>query len=129
MAKSYVATERKRCMVCGTLYRTGALLIHKARPVRRANPEWALCQKHQLYRDRNFIALVEVDPTSSNIVDDYHLMPEDAARTGTVIYLQRTVFRQFFHDEPPDNGVCYVPPEVIALLQRFKHRAQGREDN
>jgi len=116
-------------MVCGTLYRTGALLIHKSQPIRRPSPEWAMCQKHELYRDRNFIALVEVDPVKSNIYDDYHLLPEDAVRTGPIVYMQRTVFRQFFRDEPPDNGVCYVPPEVLALLQRFKHRSQGQEDH
>jgi hypothetical protein len=132
MGKSYVRVERKKCMVCGSLYLTGAVLVHRERPDKPQVREWGMCHKHQALKNRNLIALVEVEPTKSHITErDFqsHMEPQHAYRTGIVVWMDRAVFASFFLDDPPDTGVCYVPTEVIALLQRFAHLLQGREDN
>ena len=128
MAKSYIRTERKLCMVCRKRYPTGGLLITRNAMIKPPD-DWGLCPRHQMLKNQNFVALVEVDHAQSIVADDMHMLPEDAVRTGVVVHMRRDVFQQFFHDEPPDSGVAYVSAEVIALLQRFKLKLQGRGDH
>ena len=116
--KSTVSVEQKKCLVCSTLYETGALVIKG--PSAPTSPlEWGLCPDHAALRNRNLIAMVEIDPAKSRVHNDEFLDPAHAHRTGVVVYLSRNVFQDIFYGDPPDNGVCYVPPEVVATLQQM----------
>lgn len=116
--KSTVSVERKRCLVCSILYETGAVLIKG--PTAPLSPQaWGLCPEHAALRNRNLIAMVEVNPDQSRLEWEDHMLPEEAHRTGTVVYLSRHLFQYIFYGDPPDSGVCYVPPDVIASLQKL----------
>lgn len=111
-----VSREKQTCMVCLKQTPTGGLLITKSKP----RVEWGLCPDHARMKDRNLIAMVEVDPTKSMTYEDNSMLPGMAHRTGTVVYLSRSAFRHIFYGETPDNGVCFVQPEVVAMLQRLE---------
>jgi hypothetical protein len=119
MERSRVRKEHKLCMVCNKRYFTGAMLIFvgKAPAEEKA---WGLCPAHRKLRERNLIALVEVDPTKSMPTSFDTMLPDQAQRTGLVIYLSRSIFNLIFQGEPPDSGVAFVPPEVVAILQKIK---------
>lgn len=106
-------------MVCTKKYFTGAMLIYMGKAPAEEGT-WGLCPVHRRLRDRNLIALVEVDPDKSIQTGSEIMLPENAHRTGTVVYLSRSIFSTIFHGEPPDNMVAFVPPEVVAILQKLK---------
>jgi|SRR5215471_2390936 len=115
---SKVYTERKTCIVCKAVYKTGAVLIYRgARPP--GDGKWGLCGTHRRLKNKGLIALVEVDPDKSIKTGEIVMTPDNAHRTGTVAYIGRNVYEQIFNGDPPYNGVAFVPPEVMATLQRF----------
>lgn len=84
--KSYVSLEQRLCLVCGTCFDTGNLLLDRRL---RANMErhtvtgWGLCAEHQKLADDGFVALVECDPRrSGSPAGDGRMKPEQAYRTG-----------------------------------------------
>jgi hypothetical protein len=106
-------------MVCTKKYFTGAMLIFMGKaPVEEQ--AWGLCPTHRKLRDRNLIALVEVEPGKSMTTGMDYMEPGNAHRTGVVVYLSRSIFNYIFQGEPPETGVAYVSPEVIAVLQKIK---------
>jgi hypothetical protein len=106
-------------MVCTKKYFTGAMLIFMGKaPVEEE--AWGLCPIHRRLRERNLIALVEVDPSKSMLTGFDTMLPDQAHRTGLVIYLSRSIFNLIFQGEPPDSGVAFVPPEVVAILQKIR---------
>jgi hypothetical protein len=105
-------------MVCTKKYSTGAALIFKGKAPAEEKT-WGLCPTHRQLKERNLIALVEVDPSKSMALMD-EMRPENAHRTGLVVYLSRSIYNTIFQGEPPDNGVAFVSPDVIAILQKIK---------
>ena len=65
--KSHVSLERHVCLVCGTAFDTGSILLDKrlrASMERYTTTGWDLCAEHQKLSDDGFVALVECDPES-----------------------------------------------------------------
>lgn len=119
--KSYVSLERRLCLVCGTPFDTGTLLLDKrlrASMKRHTTTGWGLCPEHQKLSDDGFVALVECDPQRSGSPAEGHLKPEQAYRTGRLIHLRRTVFAKVFNVSIEDKQACvFVEPGVIEQLQ------------
>ena len=66
--KSHVSLEQHVCLVCGTAFDTGAILLDKrlrASMERHTATGWGLCPEHQKLADDGFVALVECDPQRS----------------------------------------------------------------
>src|SRR5450830_1148211 len=67
--KSHVSLEQHVCLVCGTRFDTGTILLDRRL---RASMEhhtatgWGLCAEHQKLSDDGFVALVECDPQRSD---------------------------------------------------------------
>jgi len=119
--KSHVSLEQHACLVCGTTFDTGAILLDKRM---RASMEphtttgWGLCPEHQKLFDDGYVALVECDPERSGPPADGRLKPEQAYRTGRLAHLRRPVFSQIFDVPIPDKQACvFVEPGVIDRLQ------------
>jgi hypothetical protein len=103
-------------MVCLRRYPTGGVLIHKGKRPPRTKLDWGLCLQHKRHHIHKLIALVEIDPTKSNP----DKAPDEVVRTGTVIYLSRPLYDHIFTGDPPESGVAFVGPEVVAILQRLR---------
>ncbi len=120
--KSHVSLEQHVCLVCGTRFDTGAILLDKRL---RASMEhhtatgWGLCPEHQKLADDGFVALVECDPQRSRAVAvAARMKPEQAYRTGRLAHLKREAFAQVFNVSIETNQVCvFVEPGVIEQLQ------------
>lgn len=118
--KSHVSLERHVCLVCGSVFDTGAILLDKRlRPSMEhyTTTGWGLCPDHQRLFDKGFVALVECDPHRSGSPSG-NLKPEQAYRTGKLAHLRREVFGKVFNVSIADKQPCvFVEPGVLAQLQ------------
>lgn len=120
--KSHVSLEQHVCLVCGTRFDTGAILLDRrlrASMERHTATGWGLCPEHQNLSDDGFVALVECDPQrSGSPAGGGRVKPEQAYRTGRLAHLKREAFAQVF-DVPiaADQPCVFVEPGVIEQLQ------------
>jgi len=125
--KSHVSMERHLCLVCGTEYETGAILLDRrlrASLDRHTTTGWGLCSQHQQLFDDGFIALVECDPAKSGHPSSSdRLKPHQAYRTGRVAHLKREAFARVFN-VPIDAKLpsVFVEPGVIERLEAMVDR-------
>ena len=120
--KSHVSLEQHVCLVCGTAFDTGAILLDKrlrASMERHTATGWGLCPEHQKLSDDGFVALVECDPQRSRAAAGAARMkPDQAHRTGRLAHLKREVFADVFNVPIEDKQPCvFVEPGVIEQLQ------------
>ena len=93
--QSQVSLEQHACLVCGTAFDTGAILLDKrlrASMERHTATGWGLCSEHQKLSDDGFVALVECDPQRSGSQAGDRMKPEQAYCTGRMAHLRRAVF-------------------------------------
>jgi hypothetical protein len=116
--KSHVSMEQRVCLICGTNYETGALLLDRCL---RATLEqftltgWGLCPEHQALFDKGFVALVEIDPARSGTpLPGDRLRPEQAYRTGPVLHMRREAFAEIF-SVSADFQLPFVFVEIGAI--------------
>lgn len=119
--KSHVSLEQHVCLVCGTAFDTGAILLDKRlRPSMEHHTAtgWGLCPEHQKLLDDGFVALVECDPQRSGSSAGGRMNPQQAYRTGRLAYVRREVLAQMFIVPIADDQMCvFVEPGVIERLQ------------
>ena len=120
--KSHVSLEQHVCLVCGTRFDTGGVLLDRrlrASMERHTATGWGLCPEHQKLSDDGFVALGECDPQrSGSPAGGGRVKPEQAYRTGRLAHLKREAFAQVF-DVPiaADQPCVFVEPGVIEQLQ------------
>jgi len=120
--KSHVSLEQRVCLVCGTTFDTGNLLLDKrlrASMKRYTTTGWGLCPEHQRLFSDGFIALVECDPQRSGSPSvSGNLKPEQAYRTGRLAHLKREAFDKVFNVPIAADQPCvFVEPGVLEQLQ------------
>jgi hypothetical protein len=120
--KSHVSLEHHVCLVCGTAFDTGNILLDKrlrASLERHTSTGWGLCDEHRRLFDEGFVALVECDPErSGKPTGADHLKPEAAYRTGRLAHLKREAFAGVFNVPLAADQPCvFVEPGVIERLQ------------
>lgn len=125
--KSHVSLEQHVCLVCGTSFDTGSILLDKRLRTsmeRHTATGWGLCPEHQKLSDDGFVALVECDPQRSGSTNAGQMKPEQAYRMGRLVHLRRTVFAQIFNVPIADDQACvFVEPGVIEQLQTMAEPA------
>lgn len=119
--KSYVTLEQRQCVVCGTTYDTGSLLLDKQLREKfdmHTVTGTGLCPEHdKLFKD-GYLALVGCDEKKSKVAGGKVMKPEDAYRTGTIMHIRKTVAREIFNIEIPDKlPMMFCDEEVVAKLQ------------
>lgn len=118
--KSHVSLEQHVCIVCGTAFDTGAILLDKrlrASMEHHTKTGWGLCPEHQKLSDDGFVALIEIDPERS-VLGSVGVRPEQAHRTGRLAHLKRNAFPKVFDVPIQDAQVCvFIEPGVIEQLQ------------
>jgi hypothetical protein len=120
--KSHVSLEQRHCLVCGTPFDTGSILLDRrlrASMERHTTTGWGLCPEHERLQSQGFVALVECDPQRSGAPSgDGQMKPEQAYRTGRLAHLKREVFGRMFDVAiAAGQPVVFVEPGVIEQLQ------------
>lgn len=120
--KPYVSLEQHVCVVCGTTFDTGAILLDRrlrASMQRHTATGWGLCTEHRKLFDDGYVALVECDPQRSGaLANGERMTPEQACRTGPVANMRREVFARVFNVPIAAGQPCvFVEPGVIERLQ------------
>lgn len=120
--KSHVSLEQHVCLVCGSAFDTGAILLDKRL---RQNLErhtvtgWGLCPEHERMFKEGYVALVECDPQrSGGAPSSGSMKPEQAYRTGRLAHLKCEAFARVSNVPISAEQPCvFVEPEVIDQLQ------------
>lgn len=120
--KSYVSLEQHVCLVCGTAFDTGSILLDRrlrSSMEHHTTTGWGLCAEHQRLFSEGFVALVECDPQRSEMSSGADRMkPEQAYRTGRLAHVKREAFAKLFNVPVAANQACvFVEPGVIERLQ------------
>lgn len=120
--KSHVSIEQHFCVVCGSTFETGHILMELSlRP--NLDPYtatgWGLCPEHQKLADEDYVALVECDLQRSGLpADSRRVKPGEAHRTGRVVHLKRRLFSSTFSVSANETQpFVFIEPGVIELLQ------------
>lgn len=114
MSKSYVTLEQNVCKVCCQEYDTGALLMDKRMQDKfeqHTTTGWGMCPEHTKVIEDGYVILIG----ASGEGDGQTMRPEDADRTGVVLYLKKEVAEKVFNIDIED--VAFVDAEVVKLLK------------
>lgn len=113
--KSFVSLENAACPVCCRKHQTGNLLLdRRLRPSmeRDTCTHWAFCPECAKLRDDGYIALVAADEKKSNA-----MTVAEAWRIGTIMHVKAEAWRKIFNCPAPKQGLAFVEPKVIEMLQ------------
>lgn len=125
MDKSYVAMERKICIVCTQEYDTGNVLLDKRLKDsmdKHVVTGMGICPEHKKLSEEGYIALVEVDPKKSTNIQKGEkgktVKQSEAYRTGNIAHILRSKAKEIFNiDEKILAGdMMFTEPDVLALL-------------
>lgn len=113
--------EEKRCMVCGLVFKTDALLLDRCMR-KRFEPNtltgMGMCPEHDKLNKDGYIAFVGIDPKKSSSSNKGFMQGEDAHRTGRLMHIRRTVAKKMFNmpTEQLDSPVAFIDDAVIDLI-------------
>ena len=120
--KSHVSLEQQLCLVCGTAFDTGNILLDRrlrASMKHHTTTGWGLCAEHQKLSDDGFVTLAECDPErSGSPAGGGCVNPEQAYRTGRPAHRKRKVLTELFNVPiTAEQPFVFVEPGVIEQLQ------------
>lgn len=127
MEKSYVTLERQVCPACGKEHDTGVLLLDpRLKPVFEMHTitGWGVCLECKKQIDDGRVVLVECNPEKSGNPSG-NLKPEDAYRTGRVIYMKAEAFAGVFNISVPEKGVAFIEPAAFDKLALMGSEAEN----
>ena len=115
MEKDFVSLGYKVCPVCEKQTDDCVLLDQRLRKTieRKTCMGFAFCEEH---KKEGFITLIGVDSEKSNY-DGGKIRPENAYKTGRVVFLKKEVFAQIFNTKINTFDFVYVEDKVIDFLQ------------
>jgi len=115
MEKDFVSLGYKICTVCEKQIDDCILMDRRLRKTleRKSFVGFALCKDH---KKEGFITLIGVDSEKSNY-DGERMRPENAYKTGRVVFLKKEVFAQIFNVQIDTFDFVYVEDKVIDFLQ------------
>jgi C4-type Zn-finger protein len=123
MSNNYVAMEKNVCPVCGEVHEhnTGILIHKKLKDIPKDETVtgYGLCKSCDDLTEE-YIALVAIDPTQSNINADRVKNLSDVYRTGSIMHVRRSVIPQIFNTEvDPELPLLFVEEDVITKLKEM----------
>jgi hypothetical protein len=127
MSKSHVTLEQHICVVCGHPFDTGTILLDtklRERFEMHTPTGYSMCPEHKKQADEGYIALVECDPSKTQVEGDRIRHVADAYRTGTIAHLKKDVWDRIFNIPVPDKMVAFVEPDVIRMLRTIQRESQ-----
>lgn len=134
LSKSYVSSEHHVCPICTTKHSTGTILLNREMRdtmERDTVTGWGLCGECNGHRQNDMVALVGAVPERSTLRSNGNINPDDAYRTGDVLWMRTELFNDIFDVPAPDGGMCFVDPETVQLCRQVEMAAltQPEGDN
>ncbi len=130
MEKSHVGLEQQVCIVCGTKFDTGALLLDtrlRERFEKHVVTGWGMCPEHAKLKADGYVAIVGCD-ASKMPLSCKRVKPEDAYRTGRIAHLREHVFAEVLGQRPPEGGVVFGEDDLIDKLAEMQGGCDDDED-
>jgi hypothetical protein len=122
MSKSFTSMEQKVCLVTGKTYDSGNLLIAKNLNQKldmRTTTGWGYCPEVQEKLDQGYVALVGADMSKSELQDNGNVSPEDAYRTGDVIYMRREAAKRILNFKD-GLDMSFIDTDVVKFLEKLQ---------
>lgn len=116
--KSHVSLGQSVCPVCGIVFDSGEVLLHKRLAQvleRKTVTGYALCPEHQGVIDSGMVILIVI----SNVPSGEGVRPmkiEEADRTGDLMYLRKEVAHNIGLDRVETIG--YIDRETHAMMMK-----------
>ena len=91
--KSFVTSEQHICIVCGTYFDTGTVLLNQHMSAvfdDKTATRYGLCPAHKKLHEDDYVAFVAVDPDRCPSVN-HAIDPREAYRTGDIAHIKRDV--------------------------------------
>lgn len=116
MSKSHVGMDTKICPVTGKKHDVGILLDRRLQEtLERENiTGWELCPEVKEQLDKGFVALVACDPEKTTVTNG-KVLPQNAWRTGEIMYIRREVAEGMFNMKLP--AFVFAEQAVVLKLQ------------
>lgn len=126
MKKSCVTMEQHYCPICTEEKDTGAILMdERLRKTfeRHTTTGMGICNDCQEKLDDGFIAMLEVDPTKSEITPNGKITPENAYRTSDYLWMRRAVAESILSVDVKEYPFIYIEPEVMAMFKEMSQES------
>jgi hypothetical protein len=112
------AFERRKCIVTTKEYTTDNVLLQEEFKTIDKNGfvllNWGMLPETQLVLESGFVALIGIDTSRSIRNEHGFIAPEQAYRTGHVMYLKDEFFLDIFELEKiPDNRFSFVDTNTL----------------
>lgn len=121
----HVRMEQKLCAACGNKFDSGALLLHlqlRSIPKDKTLTGWGTCPSCQQRINDGFVILIEANAPAHA----QRLNPEDADRTGRMMFVRKELAARIFNVEVPAS-IAFVEAGVIEKLQAMYREQVGEE--
>ena len=122
--KSYVTLERKQCPICGVIHDKDCGLLVDTRLKKRfdmyTTTGLAICSDCQKKLDDNYLAMIIVDETKSEIIND-KVKLQDAHRTGELMWIKRDAANHMFGQDLSEWKFIFAD---TALAKQLKERSE-----
>lgn len=118
--KSFVTLEKHQCMLCLTLFETGALLLDKTlrdRFEKFTVTNHGVCPKCQAKIDEGFIGFIQAGPDCESMQKVFNT-PGGYLGYG---FISEETFKQIFDVQVPKQRVVLLTPEVVDFLKSKPH--------
>lgn len=114
--------EQHCCPVCGTVFDTNAILLHKQLRdtlEKTTVTGYSLCPEHKKLTDEGYLHLVVAEGPQSKEA----LKVTEAVYSGTIISLKRHVAAEVFNITiPDDTPMVYITQEVADALKNMMEK-------
>lgn len=120
-SKSHVTMESQVCIATGKEFQTNTILLDRKLSERFDGPQtctgFGISPEVQEKIDEGYCVLVEIDSVKSKLSDDEtRVKPEDAYRTGTVIYLKKKVYANIIDNINPPL-ISFIDKDMTQMIE------------
>lgn len=134
MEKSHVSMDTKICPVCGIKHDVGISLERQLKNKLDIHniTGYELCEEHKKLWEDGYVALIEIDPTKSVQHESNNneffttVNMQDAYRTGNILHLKKTAFKDIFGSEPKSEMV-FIDPDLTKVLTDLVNKNKQEE--
>lgn len=124
--KSHVSMGEHICIICTKKYDSGAILLDmqlRKRMESHTLTGSGMCPECT-DQSKTHIALVVINPSKSTVIDNL-IKPQDAYRTGKIIWLRNEVFPRIFNLDLSKGKFMFIEEEAASKLEKIKVEGTG----